>query len=289
MACFHPIRAWRTSAGAVVLGRERQEQNGEGATHLRLPCGGCLGCRQDRAREWALRCHLENNQHRHAVFTTLTYDDAHLPEFNSLERSHLQLWLKRLRKRAVREAPGAARSIRFFACGEYGETNHRPHYHALVFGLSERHKDLIEDTWGKGFTQVGPVTPAGISYVAGYTAKKIGWKFDARTITDPDTGEVLYHWEPPFIQMSRRPGIGADAKQWAQSWRLHAIHNGHRMPVPRYLHKAWEETATPLEIEELKQEKAALSALRDTSKERRQAAERIAIARQRMQGAKRSI
>lgn len=236
-----------------------------------------------------MRCHLEHQDHRHAIFTTLTYDDEHLPDFNSLERGHLQLWLKRLRKQAMRKASRTDRPLRFFACGEYGETNHRPHYHALLFGLSERDADLVQNTWGKGFTQVGPVTPAGISYVAGYTSKKIGWKFEARTISDPETGEVLYHWEPPFIQMSRRPGIGARAKEFTNSWRLYAIHNGHRMPVPRYLHAAWEATATPEEIDELKQEKAALSALRDTSKERRQAAELIAIARQRIQGAGRRL
>lgn len=284
MACFHPIRAWRLASGAVVLGRERKEQNGD-STHLRLPCGGCLGCRQDRAREWALRCHLENQQHRHAIFTTLTYDDEALPEFGSLERTDLQLWLKRLRK-----ASGPARPLRFFACGEYGEKNHRPHYHAIVFGLdAETGHRLVDQTWPFGITKTVTVTPAAIAYVAGYSAKKLGWKLDRRTITDPETGELLYHWEPPFIQMSRRPGIGAHAKQWPQSWRDHAVHNGRKIPVPRFLHEAWKAQASPIDMEELERERLERQSKRETSKQRRQAAELVAIARMNLQSARRHL
>lgn len=276
MACFHPLQAWRSPGGAVTLAREQPD-----STTLRLPCGGCLGCRQSKAREWALRCHLELTQHRDAVFTTLTYDDAHLPP--TLSKRDLQLWLKRLRK-ATRRTP--TRNVRFFAAGEYGETRGRPHYHAIVYGLSERHAPLIEETWSKGYCKTVTVTPAAIAYVAGYTSKKIGYRLHTEERVDPDTGEV-YQWQPPFIQMSRRPGIGGHAKQWPESWRSYAVHNGNRMPVPRYLHEAWREQASKEEIEILEMEKAAQTALRDTTKARLRAAEQIAIARQQNQASKR--
>lgn len=293
MACFHPLRAWRTKSGAVSLGREPPD-----ARALHLPCGGCLGCRQDKAREWALRCHLELQEHRHAVFTTLTYRDEHLPAFRNLDRADLQLWLKRLRKAVLRKASRTDGYLRFFACGEYGETNHRPHYHAILYGISEQHKDLIHDTWGKGHTATVPVTPATIAYTAGYTAKKIGWKLKAGVpilAVDPDTGEeAVYEWEPPFIRMSRggrtgRGGIAGDARIYTDSWRSYAIYNGRRIPVPRYLHQAWKDQASIDEIEKLEEEKEVRASLRDTSKERREAAENIAIARQRLSAAKRKL
>lgn len=96
---------------------------------------------------------------------------------------------------------------------------------------------------------------------------------------DYETGEV-YQWQPPFIQMSRRPGVGGHARQWVNSWRLFAVANGHKIPVPRFLHEAWKLQATPLEVEELLFEKTKLAAHRDSSAERLEAAEKIAISLQ---------
>ena len=275
MACYHPLEAWRTSGG-IQLGKEARD-----GQPLRLPCGGCIGCRYDKARHWAVRCTLELEQHRRAAFTTLTYDEKTVPA--TLDRRHLQLWLKRLRK-----ASGPTRPLRFFASGEYGETNHRPHFHAILYGLGEEDDDLINSTWGKGFTYTKDVTPAAIAYVAGYCSKKIGFKAERSERIDPETGEV-YTWEPPFVQMSRRPGIGAHAKQWPQSWRQFAIHNGRRVPVPRYLHEAWKAVATADDVAALEYEKQQMGLLRDTTRKRLEAAERVAIARQRRTAEKRAL
>lgn len=274
MGCFHPLRAFRQKSGAVVLGREPPD-----AAPLSLPCGGCLGCRMDNARAWALRCHLELQSHPTAVFSTLTYAPDRLPP--TLQKSHLQLWLKRLRKRAPNR-------VRFFACGEYGEQTARPHYHAILYGLGESDAALVEDTWALGHCRTVAVTPAAISYVAGYSAKKLGWKLQVKEHVDYDTGEV-YTWQPPFIQMSRRPGIGGEARQWAESWRLYGVHNGSRMPVPRYLHQAWKDCASDSQLEDLLYEKSLLSYLRDKSPERLQAAEQIAVAKQGLKAARRTL
>lgn len=271
--CFHPLRAWRTQEGQVRLGRELPD-----STLLRLPCGGCLGCRTARAKAWALRCQLELQQHPSAVFTTLTYDDDHLPA--TLEKRHVQLWLKRLRKETDRR-------IRFFASGEYGESNERPHYHAIVYGLQLQHRDVIERTWGAGLTHTVNVSAGAIAYVAGYTSKKIGYKLQEREAVDPSTGEV-FTWQPPFIQMSRKPGIGGHARQYAESWRLYAVMNGYKMPVPRFLHEAWKNQATPEQQEDLIYEKSQLAS-RDTSETRLRAAEKIAIAKQSLQGDSRKL
>jgi hypothetical protein len=233
------------------------------------------------ARAWALRCHLELQQHPSAAFTTLTYSDDHVPP--TLERRHLQLWLKRIRKALP------SRSIRFFASGEYGETTERPHYHAIMYGLSSSDRDVVENTWGLGHAHTVNVTPAAIAYVAGYAAKKIGYKQTASLErVDPETGEV-YHWVPPFIQMSRRPGIGGHARQHLSSWRLYAIHNGAKMPVPRFLHAAWKANATPLQKELLENEKYELTKNSDTSAPRLLAALAIAEAKQAIKASRRKL
>nr|QXN72833.1 MAG: replication initiator protein [Microvirus sp.] len=260
----------------MVLGKEQPD-----SAPLALPCGGCLGCRTDKARQWALRCHLELQSHESAVFTTLTYADDQAPP--TLAKSDLSGFLKRVRK----ALPGG---VRFFASGEYGERTNRPHYHALLYGPSVADARRIEAAWGHGFTRTEAVTPARIAYVAGYCQKKIGYKLHARECVDPSTGEV-FAWQPPFIQMSRRPGIGANAKRWPESWRLFGVHNGREMPVPRYLHEAWRNNATALETESLDYEKSQrrLQLGRDLSPARLAAAEEIAAARHSLRGARRSL
>ena len=234
------------------------------------------------AKAWALRCQLELQQHKTAVFSTLTYSDATLPP--TLDRTELQRYFKRLRK-----ALGANRPLRFFACGEYGEQTNRPHYHAILYGPGVGDRDLIEEKWGLGHVRVEDVTPARIAYTAGYAAKKIGWvKESVREHVDPETGEV-YKWQPPFIQMSRRPGIGGHARQWAASWRLHAVTNGATMPVPRFLHEAWKQQATEEEKELLAWEKSQLALRRDTSERALQAKEKIAIKKRELQAARRKL
>lgn len=232
------------------------------------------------ARAWALRCQLEAQLHQRAAFTTLTYNDESLPP--TLDKRHVQRWLKRLRKKM-----GPARPLRFFACGEYGEQTARPHYHAILYGIGQDDEHLVEETWGHGHTRTEQLTPARIAYAAGYAAKKIGYMKDAlHERVDPSTGEV-YTWQPPFIQMSRRPGIGGHARQWVNSWRLFAVHNGTKMPVPRFLHEAWKKQATAQQQEELLFEKSKLTTLRDTSPERLEAAEKIAISKQKKQAERR--
>lgn len=252
------------------------------STPLRLPCGGCLGCRASYAKGWALRCSLEHQLHDRAGFSTLTYNDEHVPP--TLSKRHFQLFLKRARK-----SLGPKRPLRYFASGEYGETNGRPHYHGLLYGVDERDRDLLHDAWGAGHTQTVALTPQAISYVAGYTSKKIGFRMETKhERIDFETGEI-YTWQPSFILMSRRPGIGGHARKWLASWRLYAVHNGQRMPVPRFLHEAWKQHASPLDLEELAIEKCLLTAAKDTSPERLKAAEKIAISKQSLLSLKRAL
>lgn len=265
MACFFPIPAWRSPAGGVSL-REPLVRRGDEA-FLRLPCGSCIGCRMSRAREWALRCSLELQAHSDACWATLTYDDAHLPP--TLAKGHVSGWLKRLRARV------APVGVRFFASGEYGERTARPHYHSILFGVPE--SAPIQDCWPYGFARVDPLSPAAISYVAGYCSKKVGWKLEAGERIDYSTGEI-YEFQPPFVLMSRRPGIGGAARDFWRSWRSFAVWSDVRVPVPRFLHASWLLHATPEEVAALEVEQAARPR-QDSSKARLVAGAAIAAAR----------
>lgn len=244
---------------------------------LQLPCGGCLGCKQERAQHWALRCHLELKHHESAAFITLTYTPENRPA--CLHVPHLQKFIKRIRERLSRSTP--ARTLRHFSCGEYGESNGHPHYHGIIFGASEKDRDLIDRAWGLGRTQCVQATPASISYVAGYCDKKLGdqdrrnhWRMPDGTgkpriagYVNEETGEWVakrpdqkkawkpitagWYWQEPFLIMSRNPGIGNRARnEHKQSWRDYAIHNGKRLSVPRYLHNGYRETETEQQKEE---------------------------------------
>ena len=264
MACFWPIRAWTLPSGVTTL-REPIPYDSANV-FLRLPCGGCIGCRKARAREWALRCTLELAEHDLACWCTLTYDEAHVPP--SLSRGHLSGFLKRLRKRS-----GSAR-VRFFASGEYGEQTQRPHYHAILYGVACG-SVAVQSAWPFGFARVDELSPAAISYVAGYCSKKVNWKLELGERVDVRTGE-LYEYQPPFIQMSRRPGIGGSARRFKSSWRHHAVLNGSVLPVPRFLHKAWLDQASEADVEALAAERLS-EPHRDSSRARLLAGEQIAI------------
>lgn len=242
MPCFHPTTGWRTPTNKLVFGTRARKT----WAYVPIPCGYCTGCRTAKAQGWALRCILEQQQHSTSVFTTLTLDDAR--NTGELDRQAYSLWIKRLRDHLRRKSNVA---IRHFGCGEYGETTHRPHYHAILFGIDASAADLIEHTWGHGLCHTVPANRKCIAYTAGYVAKKLEM--------DPDRSGRL----APFIQMSRRPGIGGHARKHWQSWRDYGIDNGTKVPVPRFLHEAWKNQASFGENDKLQAERAAFYLTRE--------------------------
>lgn len=157
-------------------------------------CGKCIICRINKRREWTARLMMEASLHDSLSFVTLTYNDANLPDGGELYPRHLTNFFKRLRKDFARDH----RKIRFYACGEYGEEKHRPHYHAILFGVSELEVYRVERNWRKGDVHVGSVTQQSIQYVCGYVLKKgLFKKAGIRNTVE-------------FSRMSLRPGIGGD-------------------------------------------------------------------------------
>lgn len=141
---------------------------------LLVPCGKCYLCRINKRREWSLRLVHESCYHEDKMFLTLTYKDDKIPYNFSLKKTDLQLFFKRLRK-------ATGKKFKYFATGEYGEKNNRPHYHALVFGigLKEEDKKAVMDCWSycdwNNYTirnkSFGMLEVGSIKYVAKYVNK----------------------------------------------------------------------------------------------------------------------
>lgn len=156
-----------------------------------FPCGQCLPCRINKRRLWTHRLMLESYQHAESIFITLTYADEYLPSGATLVKADLQRFLKRLRHFC------RPRKFRYYACGEYGSKTHRPHYHAIVFGLGLCDGELVARAWPFGRVHVGECNQHTVQYVAGYVTKKFIKKDDTRV--------------QEFCTMSRKPGLAYGA------------------------------------------------------------------------------
>lgn len=231
---------------------------------MAVPCGRCVGCRLERARNWTIRILHEAQMHRDNCFITLTYKDSHLVYGNkqaTLVKTDLQRFWKRLRKEK-------GNGIRYFACGEYGELGSRPHYHACVFGLDFEDKtlhsteggnnlyasDSLGHIWGNGFASIGALTPGTAAYTARYIlGKKLG-------------KEAKYYEhmgiEPEFVVMSRggRNGRGIGSG-WYEKFASDVypedrviLEDGKKSRPPRYYDNLRKEEF-PEEIEALKIER----------------------------------
>jgi len=212
MPCFFPIGAYQFGAGLPLFFRPPQKH---GAKYLQVPCGRCVGCRLEFARQWSVRCVHEASLHEQNSFCTFTYDAAHLPASYSLVPRDFTLFLKRLRKDY---------DVRYYMCGEYGDITGRPHYHACLFGF--RPPDCIKYSqnvrgdltytskyldakWRLGNVIVGDVTFESAGYCARYVMKKVKEDGPMREIFNVETGEIFKrHHE--FARMSRRPALGLE-------------------------------------------------------------------------------
>lgn len=176
---FTPFGSWVNEYGGEYkrrlwfrepLSLERKE--------VYIPCRKCFECIQSYSTNWALRCSLEAKQYTKNCFITLTYDNEHLEDINV---PAVQKFIKRLRKYF------GAKSLRYFACGEYGENTRRPHYHIIIFGVDfsddriflKRDKcgnvlyfsPLLSKLWKNGFHSIGDLSFESAKYCAKYMQK----------------------------------------------------------------------------------------------------------------------
>ncbi|MBO5210857.1 MAG: hypothetical protein J6B80_02900 [Clostridia bacterium] len=297
IACFHPnigqrvkgsgtvpkiIRPYKGSGSSDDLEFRHLFLNGdvdslgrELETFL-VPCGKCVGCRLDYSREWADRCYLESLSKSPNWFVTLTYDDVNLPvtEFydgeniiytNSLVKSHISEFLKRLRR--YYDYHFQLQDISFYGCGEYGSQFQRPHFHLLLFGcpipdlelftykdgFATYNSDIFSKTWNKGFVTINEFTWETASYVARYCLKK---QYGDNSIFYEANGLA-----PEFSIMSRSPGIGY---KYFDEHKYEIFERGYipvkksngvfHSPIPKYFERMLEKD-DPLYFQQYKVEK----------------------------------
>lgn len=184
---------------------------------IEVPCGQCIECRLKKRKDWAQRIMFELPKHNYSYFITLTYDEEHIPRsiinpvLTSLRTKDMQLFLKRWR--GSKTSQYRRENLKYFYCGEYGETTARAHYHIIAFcdnpipdmkfwssngGNPVYRSETLERIWGQGNILIGTVTLQSAEYVRGYITKK---QLGKRAEIYKKAGI-----KEPYVQMSN--GIG---------------------------------------------------------------------------------
>jgi len=261
MACERPITAYRPANGGPVRFGVAAPKDGNAYITTALPCGTCILCREEQARQWAVRIMHEASLHIENAFITLTYADEHLPEFNSLAyKKDMQRFWKRLRHHLGK--------LRFYAVGEYGDASLRPHYHACLFGHAFADSSrrilretptllwthpLLEEVWGLGHVSVGALTTQTARYTASYVTKKLRAKQQYVRI-DEETGELVA-LEQPRAYASK--GI---ASEWLERYgnqvyvKDQVVIDGRPQKPPKYYDR-WLEKRSKLALEMIKEQR----------------------------------
>lgn len=246
MRCTHP-RTVGFKTDGKTLSWSPKTNNKEYPTFL-LPCGKCIECRLEYARQWAIRCVHEAQMYPQNCFITLTYSDKNLKS-PKLIYSDFQKFMKRLRKSLVQP-------IGMFVTGEYGEHNKRPHWHAIIFNWTPSdcvysytndngdrvyNSKTLDSLWGhndpdKAPSNIGDVTFKSAGYVARYAAKKLVHGHDDA------------HDFKPISKKSSKHAIG---KKWLEQYWPDIFLNGKCIlrdgtstSIPRYYEK-WLKTNHP--------------------------------------------
>lgn len=276
MTCYHPVKAFRTPTGVVFQELARHDIIGT----VFLACGQCIGCRMRRASDWELRVMHEAKSHDSNCFVTLTYAPGNLPPGGSLEHRDFQLFLKRVRKRCG--------PVRFYMCGEYGDLNQRPHYHACLFGVDFRsdrkpagksssgfvfyESEVLTSVWGLGRCTVQDLTPQSAGYTARYVMKKALGDDAKVKYARTDSDGVISYVKPEYAACSLKPGIGYS---WFNAYSRDCyphdfvISDGAKRPLPRYYDKLLKRVdRVTLEDVQYKRELKARESVSESSPER---------------------
>lgn len=195
-----------------------------------VPCGKCAPCKKRRVDGWVFRLLEEEKISSSAHFVTLTYDTRFVPisdnGFMTLRKKDFQDYMKRLRKLCPEF------KLRYYACGEYGTKNHRPHYHFICFNVPR--ETFFYDAWSLngvplGAVHVGKVTGDSIAYTMKYIDKstwKIGHSRDDR--------------KPEFAVMSQGLGLSYLSDEVVKYHKADLSRNyitregGHIIAMPSY-------------------------------------------------------
>lgn len=260
MPCETPQRAYqRADGGPLSFAAPNPGNDPHTWKAIDVPCGHCILCRQEQARQWGVRITHEASLWEESSFVTLSYDDKHLPLHRSLDFQDLEHFWKRLRHHVGK--------LRYFAVGEYGEQTQRPHYHACIFGHAfVEHRQIIRDKptllwtspllaecWGKGHVAVGALNFQTAQYTASYTLKKLKTGQQYVRI-DEETGELIR-----LVQPQPRMSRNIAREWWIRYGNQVADHdlviiNGRKQKPPK-AYDRWLAEYEPERVETIKQKR----------------------------------
>lgn len=213
---------------------------------FQIPCGKCISCRLESARQTAVRCVHEASMYENNSFITLTYSDEHLVA-DKLYYVHFQQFIKNLRTKLFSDLldqlyPNQERKfqrrlwnektkenreelyekirISVYCAGEYGDKRKRPHWHALIFNW--RPTDLVhkytndrgDRVYNSNILQT--LWPYGISEIGDVTFESAGYcaRYASKKLVHGKDG--THEYEP----ISRRSSKNAIGKKWIEkNWR----------------------------------------------------------------------
>ncbi len=175
----------------------------------------------------------EAKLHKENCLITLTYKETD----GNVNKRDLQKFFKRLRRRI------APKTIRYYACGEYGGRNDRPHYHIVCFGwfphdakyvttkkgVEYYGSKFLEEVWRndeearQDGREGGFVSIAALNFRACRYCCKYLQKLDDR-----------HHKVKPFTVMSRKPGIGANSVNPNMLVNGLMYCDGKTIPIPKF-------------------------------------------------------
>ena len=223
MLCLHPITIRNPNWGTA-------KQTNDDMLYIKVPCGRCIACQNNRRSSWVLRNRFENLNSESSIFVTLTYDDENVPltknQELTLDYEDVKKFMKRLRKKF----PDS--SLKYFLCGEYGSHTFRPHYHAIIYNLPllnngkdfvEYYNKILADTWGLGHVTSSVVTDARIGYITKYIIKS---EDERKKYQETEI-------KRPKLLVSRGIGKGLEARVSPQSGTIRFF--GWSYVVPRYV------------------------------------------------------
>lgn len=268
MRCLSPLNVSFQSDGKTLAWTPKKAD--KQFVPFKLPCGKCIECRLEYARNWAVRCVHEAKVHEDNCFITLTYSDDKLTS-PKLDYSHFQNFMKRLRdmrfcelldslfpncdrdaqrllwralpKERKKELYGTI-EIGFFCTGEYGDKTKRPHWHAILFNWSPR--DLVfKYTSDRGdrvssSRTLDELWSNGITEVGSVTFESAGYcaRYAAKKLVHGQDGTHDY---VPISKKSSKHAIGKRflEKYWKDifSYGEVVLANGVKVGIPRYYEK----------------------------------------------------
>lgn len=179
-----------------------------------FPCGRCLECLVRKQSDIRNRMVIEQSMYDcPPLFLTLTYNDKYLPGCG-VKKDDVSKFFNRLHLLMARN--GYCSDFKHICFSEYGSMRHRPHYHAIIFGVDLNDfkagwfdfYNLCCDAWSSnpsrrcdtreslGFIYLKSVDARAFRYVSKYVGKDM-------------VENVPFGMTPNFISSSRRfGGIG---------------------------------------------------------------------------------